>query len=73
MSELSGGGKLKREKLILDMNFCLWEDETLELYERLWGSKLHIALLNFNYQTDNTVLFPMKKSIGGKVGITCFL
>jgi len=72
-SWMAGGGKLKREKIILDMNFHLWEHETLELYEGLWGSRLHIALLNFNYQIDHTMLFPMKKSLGGKVGITCFL
>ena len=70
---MAGGGKLKREKIILDMNFHLWEHETLELYEGLWGNKLHIDLLHFSHQIDNTMLFPGTNSLGGKVGTTCFL
>ena len=63
----------KGKKIILDMNFLLWEHETLELYEGLWGNKLHIDLLNFNYQIDKTMLFPVTNSLGGKLGIACFL
>ena len=73
MADLSGGGKLKREKNILDMNFHLWEHETLELYGGLWGNKLHIDLMNFNHQIDKTMLFPVTNSLGGKLGITYFL
>ena len=72
MEEFSGGGKLKREKIILDINFRLWEHETLELCKGLWGNKLHIDLLNFNYQTAKTMLFPGTNFLAGKLGIHVF-
>ena len=75
MAELSGGGKLKREKNIyFGYEFSLiWEHETLELYKGLWGNKLHIDLLNFSSQIDKTMQFPVTNSLGGKLGITYYL
>ena len=45
----------KGKKSFWDMNFCWWEHETLELYEGLWGNKLHIDFTEFqlpNWQND---------------------
>ena len=71
MAELSGGGKLKREKKV----FGIWifADGSMKLWSCMRDcgeTSCTLILLNFNYQIDKTMLFPVMNSFGGKLGIT---